>query len=241
MAVERALARASDGLGADRIFLVSGGSSNQPVELAARLARDRAMVVDIGKCKLDLPWNDYYEKELELRFSRSYGPGRYDPSYEVDGIDYPAGYVRWTERRNLHCFVNALATKEVDPQPLIAGIHNLVDAPNVYEQLSDGSLQGVGFLFEYDAPKENEPVTDRSAPVRALPGIGRRRDRPRRRLRVARCRRQHDPCGSASSVPETTRRQCCFRTSPSTPRWSWFEWPHAGHSPPSTRSAGSDS
>ncbi len=172
VAVERALARASDGLGADRIFLVSGGSSNQPVELAARLARDRAMVVDIGKCKLDLPWNDYYEKELELRFSRSYGPGRYDPSYEVDGIDYPAGYVRWTERRNLQCFVNALATKEVDPQPLIAGIHNVVDAPNVYEKLSDGSLQGVGFLFEYDNPKENETATDRYASVRALPGIG---------------------------------------------------------------------
>ena len=129
VAVERALAKASDGLGADRIFLVSGGASNQPVELAARLARDRATVVDIGKCKLDLPWNDYYEKELDLRFSRSYGPGRYDPSYEVDGIDYPAGYVRWTERRNLHCFVNALATKEVDPQPLIAGIFGLDGRP----------------------------------------------------------------------------------------------------------------
>ncbi len=171
-AVERALARASGGLGADRIFLVSGGSSNQPVELAARLARDRATVVDIGKCKLDLPWNDYYEKELDLRFSRSYGPGRYDRSYEVDGIDYPAGYVRWTERRNLHCFVSALATKEVDPQPLIAGIYRLVDAPNVYEQLSDGSLQGVGFLFEYDAPEECEPVAARSAPGRTHPAPG---------------------------------------------------------------------
>jgi predicted dehydrogenase/threonine dehydrogenase-like Zn-dependent dehydrogenase len=168
-AVERALAKASGGLGADRIFLVSGGSSNQPVELAARLARDRATVVDIGKCKLDLPWNDYYEKELDLRFSRSYGPGRYDPSYEVDGIDYPAGYVRWTERRNLHCFVNALATKEVDPQPLIAGIYPLVDAPNVYEQLNAGSLQGVGFLFEYDAPEEAELVAAGSAPGQMRP------------------------------------------------------------------------
>ena len=173
VAVERALARASDGLGADRIFLVSGGSSNQPVELAARLARDRATVVDIGKCKLDLPWNDYYEKELDLRFSRSYGPGRYDPSYEVDGIDYPAGYVRWTERRNLHCFVNALATKEVDPQPLIAGIFGLTDAPSVYEQLNDGSLQGVGFLFEYDAPEEGQPVATLPAPARPLPARSR--------------------------------------------------------------------
>jgi predicted dehydrogenase/threonine dehydrogenase-like Zn-dependent dehydrogenase len=171
-AVERSLAKASGGLGADRIFLVSGGSSNQPVELAARLARDRATVVDIGKCSLDLPWNDYYEKELDLRFSRSYGPGRYDPSYEIDGIDYPAGYVRWTERRNLHCFVNALAMKEIDPQPLIAGIYPLVDAPNVYEQLSDGSLQGVGFLFEYDALAEGDPIAARSTPDRTLPAPG---------------------------------------------------------------------
>ena len=153
-AVEQELMKASGGLGADRIFLVAGGSSNQPVELAARLARDRATVVDIGKCKLDLPWNDYYEKELELRFSRSYGPGRYDSRYEIEGIDYPAGYVRWTERRNLHCFVDAVARKEIDPEPLIAGIFPLSDAPNVYEQLGDGVLQGVGFLFEYDEPPE---------------------------------------------------------------------------------------
>ena len=154
VAVEQALSKASGGLGADRVFLVAGGSSNQPVELAARLARDRATVVDIGKCKLDLPWNDYYEKELDLRFSRSYGPGRYDPRYEVDGVDYPAGYVRWTERRNLHCFVNAVARKEIDPEPLIAGIFPLLDAPSVYEQLDTGVLRGVGFLFEYESPEE---------------------------------------------------------------------------------------
>jgi predicted dehydrogenase/NADPH:quinone reductase-like Zn-dependent oxidoreductase len=170
-AVEQALSKASDGLGADRVFLVAGGSSNQPVELAARLARDRATVVDIGKCKLDLPWNDYYEKELDLRFSRSYGPGRYDPRYEVDGVDYPAGYVRWTERRNLHCFVNAVARKEIDPEPLIAGIFPLRDAPSVYEQLSTGVLQGVGFLFEYDAPNEADPQvpSHSQADARAVP------------------------------------------------------------------------
>jgi predicted dehydrogenase/threonine dehydrogenase-like Zn-dependent dehydrogenase len=164
VAVEGALSKASGGLGADRLFLVASGSSNQPVELAARLARDRATVVDIGKCKLDLPWNDYYEKELDLRFSRSYGPGRYDPRYEIDGVDYPAGYVRWTERRNLHCFVSAVARKEVDPEPLIAGIFPLQDAPSVYEQLGTGVLRGVGFLFEYDSPAE----TDLHVPGRTL-------------------------------------------------------------------------
>jgi predicted dehydrogenase/threonine dehydrogenase-like Zn-dependent dehydrogenase len=171
VAVEQALAKASDGLGADRVFLVAGGPSNQPVELAARLARDRATVVDIGKCKLDLPWNDYYEKELDLRFSRSYGPGRYDPRYELDGVDYPVGYVRWTERRNLHCFINSIARKEVDLEPLIAGSFPLNDAPEVYEQLRTGALRGVGFLFEYDAPTETDAlVPDRlPADAAALP------------------------------------------------------------------------
>jgi predicted dehydrogenase/threonine dehydrogenase-like Zn-dependent dehydrogenase len=155
--VEQALADASGGLGADRIFLVAGGSSNSPVEVAARLARDRATIVDIGKCKLDLPWNAYYEKELEVRFSRSYGPGRYDPHYELDGIDYPAGYVRWTERRNLECFLDLIAGGDIDPAPLLSGVFPLADATSVYDQLQAGALPGVGFLFEYSGPSESVP------------------------------------------------------------------------------------
>ena len=115
--VEQVSARATGGLGADHVFLAAGGDSNDPVELAARLARDRARVVDIGKTRLDLPWNDYYEKELDVRFSRSYGPGRYDDRYELDGIDYPAGYVRWTERRNLGCFLDLLAARPARRRP----------------------------------------------------------------------------------------------------------------------------
>jgi predicted dehydrogenase/threonine dehydrogenase-like Zn-dependent dehydrogenase len=155
-AVEDAIARASGGLGADHVFLVASGTSAQPVELAARFARDRATVVDIGKCKLDLPWNAYYEKELDVRFSRSYGPGRYDPTYEVDGVDYPAGYVRWTERRNMACFVDLVATRRVDPGPLVSGMFPLTHAADVYERLRTGALQGVGFLFDYGLGGEDE-------------------------------------------------------------------------------------
>ncbi len=155
--VERAILQASGGLGADRIFLAAGGSSNTPTELAARLARDRARVVDIGKCKLDLPWTDYYEKELELRFSRSYGPGRYDPQYEIGGTDYPAGYVRWTERRNLGCFVDLIARGELDLEPLVSGVFPVSDAVAVYDRLNTGELPGIGFLFEY--PESGEVDT----------------------------------------------------------------------------------
>ena len=72
------LAKITSGRGADHVFLSAGGNTNGPVEAAVKLARDRARIVDIGKMKLDLPWNAYYEKELDVRFSRSYGPGRYE-------------------------------------------------------------------------------------------------------------------------------------------------------------------
>ncbi|HEX7993428.1 MAG TPA: zinc-binding alcohol dehydrogenase, partial [Streptosporangiaceae bacterium] len=113
-AIQHALAEITEGRGADHVLLAAGGSSNGPVEAAARLARDRGRVVDIGKTRLDLPWNAYYDKELDVRFSRSYGPGRYDDRYELEGIDYPAGYVRWTERRNLECFLDLLARKDLE-------------------------------------------------------------------------------------------------------------------------------
>jgi predicted dehydrogenase/threonine dehydrogenase-like Zn-dependent dehydrogenase len=151
-AIEQALAEISAGRGADHLFLAAGGSSNGPVEAAARLARDRARVVDIGKTRLDLPWNAYYDKELDVRFSRSYGPGRYDDRYELEGIDYPAGYVRWTERRNLECFLDLIARKEIDVESLVSGIFPIEQATETYRDLASGSLDAVGALLKYPAP-----------------------------------------------------------------------------------------
>ncbi len=151
-AVAAALDELTAGRGADHVFLAAGGSSNGPVETAAKLARDRARVVDIGKTKLDLPWNAYYDKELDVRFSRSYGPGRYDERYELEGIDYPAGYVRWTERRNLECFLDLLARQDLEVQSLVSGTFPLQDAVSVYGDLSSGALKAVGVLLSYPAP-----------------------------------------------------------------------------------------
>jgi predicted dehydrogenase/threonine dehydrogenase-like Zn-dependent dehydrogenase len=150
--VAAALDRLTGGRGADHVFLAAGGSSNGPVETAAKLARDRARVVDIGKTKLDLPWNAYYDKELDVRFSRSYGPGRYDDRYELDGVDYPAGYVRWTERRNLECFLDLLAGKDLEVETLVSGTFPMADAVQVYDDLSSGALKAVGVLLSYPAP-----------------------------------------------------------------------------------------
>jgi predicted dehydrogenase/threonine dehydrogenase-like Zn-dependent dehydrogenase len=151
-ALRQALAEITGGRGADHILLAAGGSSNGPVEAAAVLARDRARVVDIGKMSLNLPWNAYYEKELDVRFSRSYGPGRYDDRYELEGVDYPAGYVRWTERRNLECFLDLIAREQVEVASLVSGVFPMENATKVYADLADGSLPAVGVLLEYPEP-----------------------------------------------------------------------------------------
>ncbi|QJY47030.1 bi-domain-containing oxidoreductase [Pseudonocardia broussonetiae] len=167
--VDAAVAEITGGHGADQVYLAAGGGSNQPVELAAALARDRGRVVDIGKCRLDLPWNAYYEKELDVRFSRSYGPGRYDPSYELEGRDYPIGYVRWTERRNLECVLDLMARGRLDVAPLTSHVAPFDDAVATYRALGSGSLSAVAVLFRYaDAQPVEPPVTAPPA-VTAVP------------------------------------------------------------------------
>ncbi|MDX2562158.1 bi-domain-containing oxidoreductase [Streptomyces sp. TX20-6-3] len=168
-AVEAAVAELTDGHGVDQVYLAAGGGSNQPVELAARLCRDRGRVVDIGKCRLDLPWNAYYEKELDVRFSRSYGPGRYDPEYELEGRDYPIGYVRWTERRNLACFLDLVARGRVDVEPLVSHVADFDDAVETYRRLKDGDLKAVAVLFRYP---EHEGEAQ-AAPAVAVPAVRR--------------------------------------------------------------------
>ncbi|MFJ4273948.1 bi-domain-containing oxidoreductase [Streptomyces coelicoflavus] len=171
-AVESAVAELTDGHGVDQVYLAAGGGSNQPVELAARLCRDRGRVVDIGKCRLDLPWNAYYEKELDVRFSRSYGPGRYDPEYELEGRDYPIGYVRWTERRNLACFLDLVARGRVDVGPLISHTAAFDDAVETYRRLEDGELKAVAVLFRYPG-QADEAGAPAAAPTVAVPAVRR--------------------------------------------------------------------
>jgi predicted dehydrogenase/threonine dehydrogenase-like Zn-dependent dehydrogenase len=171
--VAATLAELTDGAGADHVFITAGGGTNQPVELAAELARDRARVIDIGKCRLDLPWNAYYAKELDVRFSRSYGPGRYDPSYEERGVDYPIGHVRWTERRNLQCFLDLVKEGRIDLTPVTSAVLPFDDAVSAYERIRGGEQPGVGILFRYrpDAPRDNRLGSGTfTGPRRGRPG-----------------------------------------------------------------------
>jgi predicted dehydrogenase/threonine dehydrogenase-like Zn-dependent dehydrogenase len=106
------------GMGADRTLLTAGTPSSQPLAQAMELTRKRGRVVVVGEVGLELKRSPFYEKEIELRISCSYGPGRYDPSYESEGVDYPAAYVRWTENRNMRSYLELLRSGAVQWRPL---------------------------------------------------------------------------------------------------------------------------
>ncbi|HEX6507528.1 MAG TPA: bi-domain-containing oxidoreductase [Chloroflexota bacterium] len=145
----------SEGRGADSVLITADTRSNEPVELAGEIARDRAVVVAVGAVGMTIPRKIYYEKELDFRISRSYGPGRYDPRYEEEGVDYPAGYVRWTENRNMQAFLQLLTDGTVDVIPLITHRFPIERGAEAYNLISSGSGETfLGVLMTY--PHETE-------------------------------------------------------------------------------------
>lgn len=157
------------GRGADAILITAGTSSNHPIELSAELARDRARVVVVGDARMEVPRWKYYKKELEVKLARSYGPGRYDAFYEERGQDYPIGYVRWTENRNMESFLDLVAARKVDAASLITHRFGIEDATNAYGLfLTKSDEPYVGILLEYDATKDQPStvVLSESAPPR---------------------------------------------------------------------------
>ncbi|MBW8010779.1 MAG: zinc-binding dehydrogenase [Chloroflexi bacterium] len=140
----------SRGRGCDAVLICADTSSNDPVELAGVLARDKAKVIAAGNVGLDLPRNLYFEKELSFMVSRSYGPGRYDTTYEEGGVDYPIGYVRWTEGRNLEAFVELLETGQLDISGLITHRFPIEDAEQAYQMITGKNKQPfTGVLLTY--------------------------------------------------------------------------------------------
>jgi predicted dehydrogenase len=166
----------SRGRGSDVILICADTGSTDPVELAGAVARDRARVVAAGAVGLELPRKVYYEKELSFINSRSYGPGRYDPTYEQEGQDYPLGYVRWTEGRNLEAFVDLLSSKLIDVRPLVSHRFPIDQAPQAYKLIT-GKGEGpfLGVLLTYgsnESPQsEDLPKSEPSQPVEPPPEI----------------------------------------------------------------------
>lgn len=136
---------------ADAVLICAATKSRDPVELAAALARDRATVVVVGDVELVVPRAPFYEKELDLRLARSYGPGRYDPDYELHGLDYPIGQVRWSEQRNMQAFLELVADGKLDPSELVSHRFAFEDAERAFELLQ-GEERVTGILLEYEQP-----------------------------------------------------------------------------------------
>jgi predicted dehydrogenase/threonine dehydrogenase-like Zn-dependent dehydrogenase len=141
----------TNGAGCDSVIISTGTSSNDPIILAGKIARDKAKIVDIGITKMDLPWDLYYHKELDFRFSRSYGPGRYDPGYEENGIDYPIGYVRWTEQRNMMSVLQLLKDKKLNFLKLITHEYDFYESEKVFPEIKEGKEDYLGVILKYGA------------------------------------------------------------------------------------------
>jgi predicted dehydrogenase/threonine dehydrogenase-like Zn-dependent dehydrogenase len=147
----------SRGRGVDAVLITASTSSNEPVHQAALMCRKRGRIVLIGVAGLELSRADFYEKELSFQVSCSYGPGRYDPTYEDRGVDYPVGFVRWTEQRNFEAVLDMLADGRVDAKPLVTHRYEIGDAPKAYDLVSGGE-PSLGILLQYpgDAAKSPE-------------------------------------------------------------------------------------
>ncbi len=138
------------GVGFDAVLIAADATSRDPIELAGALARDRAEVVALGAVDLSLPRKVFFAKELGFRVSRSYGPGRYDPEYELHGRDYPIGYVRWTEQRNLGAVVDLIAAGRLRVGPIVSHRFDVAEAPRAYDLITGKAGEPfLGVLLTY--------------------------------------------------------------------------------------------
>jgi predicted dehydrogenase/threonine dehydrogenase-like Zn-dependent dehydrogenase len=145
----------TNGFGFDKVIITAAGQTNDPVELSGQILRRKGVVIIVGAVTMDIPREpDFYKKELELKLSCSYGPGRYDVKYEEEGLDYPYGYVRWTEQRNLGAFLRLIERKTINLKPLTTHVFEIDDAVKAYDLILGKRKEPyVGILIKYP---ENE-------------------------------------------------------------------------------------
>lgn len=149
-ALEDVIRELTAGHGADAVYVAASAKSSDPLDLAGEVIRDRGRVCIVGMVPVHADWRTYYGKELSVVLSRSYGPGRYDRNYEDKGIDYPIGYVPWTERRNLEEFVRLVGEGLVTPTKFGATEYAFSEAPDAYAELhEDPGKHAGGILFRY--------------------------------------------------------------------------------------------
>ena len=143
---------------ADCTIITAAAKSNQPIELAGEITRRKGQVIVVGAVGMNVPRDVYYKKELEIKISMSYGPGRYDSSYEEGGVDYPYDYVRWTEQRNMESVLSLISQGKLNVKALTTHRFNLSKAINAYEMIQEGKDHFVGIILEYNVDKKHENV-----------------------------------------------------------------------------------
>jgi len=145
----------TNGHGFDSIIITAAAPSNDPIELSAEIARKKGKIIVVGAVKMDIPRDPhFFRKELDLRMSCSYGPGRYDVNYEESGNDYPFAYVRWTEQRNMEAFLDLLSRKAINIKPLITHVFEIADAEKAYDiVLGKTPEPHIGILLKYSENK----------------------------------------------------------------------------------------
>jgi predicted dehydrogenase/threonine dehydrogenase-like Zn-dependent dehydrogenase len=166
------VARLTGGLGADGVIITAATPSDEVIATAFRMCRKKGRVVLVGDVGLHLNRSDFYVKELDFFISTSYGPGRYDERYEEKGVDYPIGYVRWTENRNMEEFLRLLAEGKVRVAPMIEATYPIEEATQAYESLSTEGRKPLMVLLSYP------PAATASDPARTIPTPGVVRARP---------------------------------------------------------------
>jgi len=153
-ALENSLRELTNGYGADAVIITASSSSTEPVDLAGDICRPKGKVIIVGSVPTGFERKNYYRKELELLMSCSYGPGRYDNTYEEQGQDYPYAYVRWTENRNMQAFLSLAEEKKINISSLISHTFNFSDAKRAYQMILDKTEPFLGILLKYDTNKK---------------------------------------------------------------------------------------
>ena len=143
------------GYGADAVIIYAATQSSEPSNLALSLCRQKGRVVLVGSVGMELDRDLMYKKELDYVISTSYGPGRYDDIYEYDGVDYPIGYVRWTENRNMQEFVRLLSNGSIKTVPLVTGRFKITEAETAFNSLVKHPVDNLAVVLEYNT----EPQT----------------------------------------------------------------------------------
>ena len=173
--VEELASAFSGGYGLDAAIITAATADSRPVNLAGEIVREQGRVSVVGDVGLDVSRRTYYLKELDLRVSRSYGPGRYDPAFEEHGIDYPRSYVRWTEQRNLEEILRLTGAGSIKPSALITHRFAISDASSAYQLIVEnpGNEKFTGVVIDYLTAANNEPSSHiRTGAQNRKPGIG---------------------------------------------------------------------